>query len=216
MLPTLVDLIAPPRCAVCGDFSIAGERDICSGCWPLLTPAAVEPCPDGLARIAAGLYEAELRAAVLALKYGGQQWRGGPLGRAMASLSADLLPPFDALVAVPPSAARLRRRGYDQAFELARGVARTLGCRLAPRWLRRTVDGPRQATLDAAGRARVVGAFSACAPRGARVLLVDDVTTTGSTLSACAAALERAGAWAVSGLTLAYSARLDDDSLSGS
>jgi ComF family protein len=107
---------------------------------------------------------------------------------------------------VPVHADRARQRGYDQAELIARSAARHLGLPFAPLLARRRATIA-QFDLDRRDRAaNVEGAFAVVGPtnpRGAWVLLVDDVVTTGATLAACATALETAGALAVSAVTVA-------------
>ncbi len=99
---------------------------------------------------------------------------------------------------------RLRARGFNPASELARAIARPIGARLAVGALERVRDTPTQTGLDRAARRRNVrGAFRARAPLPARIWLVDDVVTTGSTLAEAARALRRAGARTVIGLCAA-------------
>ena len=109
---------------------------------------------------------------------------------------------FDAVVPVPLHRSRLRRRGFNQAELLARGVARKINSPVSGtlQVVRRTQD---QVLLSTAGRrANVAGAFRARDRLGGRVLLIDDVFTTGATMSACAEALLRAGAGEVRALSL--------------
>jgi ComF family protein len=109
---------------------------------------------------------------------------------------------FDAVVPVPLHRSRLRRRGFNQAELLARGVARKINAPVSGtlQVVRRIRD---QVELSAAGRrANVAGAYSARARVRGRVLLIDDVYTTGATMSACAEALLGAGAKEVHALSL--------------
>lgn len=121
-------------------------------------------------------------------------------GRLLVQGMADAfgaLPPPDALIPIPLHRARLRARGYDQALELAKPLARALGIPLHDRALSRIRPTSPQSELDARGRRRNLrGAFSATSGHAlpARVALIDDVMTTGATLHAAAVALQRAGA----------------------
>jgi ComF family protein len=149
------------------------------------------------------------RAAVHQLKYGGERRLVGPLGAAMAARWRISGAGGDLLVPVPVHAERARRRGYDQAVLLAAEVSRCLD---VP-WLaalKRCRDTQPQFDLGRiARRTNVAGAFATAGQSqasrvdGRWVVLVDDVVTTGSTLVACAEALYRSGAVAVSGLTAA-------------
>jgi ComF family protein len=165
-----------------------------------------------------GLYRGKLRQVVLRLKFAGDERLGVRLGEMLA-------PPWDALaqasefdspliVPVPLHPSRRRERGFNQSELLAAGLVRALGGRnggLAPQvakgCLRRKRATPPQVGLSvAARRENLRGAFEVVTPdevRGRWIVLVDDVMTTGATLSACARALKHAGAAQVMGLTLA-------------
>jgi competence protein ComFC len=109
---------------------------------------------------------------------------------------------FDAVVPVPLHRSRLRKRGFNQAELLARGVAEKMKATVSDTLevVRSTRD---QVELSAAQRrANVVGAYSATEPMRGKILLVDDVFTTGATMSGCAAQLVRAGAQEVHALSL--------------
>lgn len=154
-----------------------------------------------------------MRAGLHALKYASEQRLADPLGEAAAERWRRAGAGGDLVVPVPVHAERARQRGYDQAVLLARVVADRLGLPMAAllERHRRTVA---QFDLDRASRGiNVSGAFRLrrdrrggpawISPRGRWVVLVDDVTTTGSTLAACGEVLMAAGALAVSGLTVA-------------
>ena len=153
-------------------------------------------------RAAAAWFEGPLRDAVHALKFNDQPWRGRALGRAGARASSEL-PAVDVVVPVPLSSERLRERGYNQAYRLALGVGDVLHRPLSPGLLRRVRHGVAQSTLDRPARAEIAGSYEGRRVNGRRVLLVDDVTTTGATLAACAEALLLAGAAEVHAWTLA-------------
>ncbi len=144
--------------------------------------------------------------AVYALKYHNLRALAPALGGLMAScVQAEGLG-GDALVPVPLHPRRLRERGYNQAELLAKRMGRLLGAPVAPRGLARVRYTPAQARTEnrEARQANVAAAFRARDSfDGQRVLLVDDVCTTGATLEACAAALREAGAQEVWGVTLA-------------
>ncbi|MDX2121328.1 MAG: ComF family protein [Gemmatimonadota bacterium] len=183
-----------PQCGRCGQPAAL----LASGC----RICAVWPEGLGRARSAVWLDDAA-RSAVHALKYDG--WRRvAPL---LARRMAPLLPRQGGgtLVPIPLAAARERRRGYNQAGVLAGALAAIVGLPVVADWLRRARDTRTQTALTPeARRANMAGAFRAAGlPRGARVVLVDDVFTTGATLAEAAVSLLEAGAGAVEAVTFA-------------
>jgi ComF family protein len=152
-----------------------------------------------------GFYEGSLRTLIHLLKYSGMK----PLAEPLSRLLDRVLPPetqFDAVVPVPLHWRRQWSRGFNQADLLARQVAKHRGIPVLHA-LRRKRATVAQAGLAVAGRRRnVAGAFETRRTKGiggARILLIDDVMTTGATANACAAVLKRSGAKSVSLLTLA-------------
>ena len=191
---TLSDLVLPRRCAGCraaGEWLCLACRDACDA-----EPLVLAP---GLRGRAAGAFAGPLREAVHAFKYGGEHALATELGSLVARLVARDLATgilLDAIVPVPLHGVRLRERGYDQALLLAEHVSRSCGLPLVPA-LRRIRWSRPQVELDRDRRAEnTSGAFVgiAGALRGARIALVDDVTTTGATLRAAAAAARACGA----------------------
>jgi ComF family protein len=157
---------------------------------------------------AAGRYEGPLRAAIQAMKYDGRRSLAGRLAALMRERGGDVLAGADAVVPVPLHRSRRRQRGFNQAADLARGLGLPV---IAALW-RTRATGP-QADLPAEARsANVAGAFAATRGarrcRGAVVVLVDDVATTGATLDACAAVLLAAGAAEVRAITAARAVKL--------
>jgi ComF family protein len=154
-----------------------------------------------------GAYDNELRQLIVLLKYSGVRSLARPLGDWLAVALADC--PWrgeaDVIVPVPLHPRRERARGYNQAELIARELARWLGKPVKTDWLARVKDTPSQTGLTPAQRIEnVQGAFSARDKVDkARILLVDDVCTTGATLNACARALKRAGAESVQAVTVA-------------
>jgi ComF family protein len=150
------------------------------------------------------LYDGPLARAIKGMKFSGWHALGSHLAGAMAEVVGEPLP-ADMVTWVPLSRRRRARRGFDQAEV----VARALGARLdvpVRSLLRRTRDTSAQARKGGAERRRALeGAFVAREDVGGRVLLVDDVLTTGATAAACARTLKRAGAARVSVLTAARS-----------
>jgi len=147
-----------------------------------------------------------VRTAIHRLKYEDLRAVAPMLGAQMAAHPALERIRADAVMPVPLHRQRLRSRGYNHAELLARPVAARLDLQADTRTLRRIVASPAQveAADETERRLRVVDAFEASsAARNKRVLLVDDVSTTGATIDACARALRRAGAAWVGALVLA-------------
>jgi ComF family protein len=147
-------------------------------------------------------YEGVGKEIVHALKYRGYTAVVEELAAPLLAEAVDEPGGFDAVVPVPLHRARLRRRGFNQAALLARGLAGRINSPVSDtlQVVRSTQD---QVELSAAERRRnVAGAFSAGARVRGRLLLVDDVFTIGATTSACAAALLEAGAAEVHAVTL--------------
>lgn len=206
----LLDLLFPPRCAGCG----RGGQWFCQQCRAEIMPVPSGlPAPGSLAGLwIAGFYVHPLDQAIRALKYRGKRRMAEPLGLLLAETyrrEARLRLPPDALLPVPLHRLRLAERGYNQSALLARVVSRELGLPLVEDALSRVRNTPHQVGLAGrqTRRKNVAGAF-ACRPghplvEGRRVVLLDDVCTTGATLAACAEALLAAGACEVWGLALA-------------
>ncbi len=198
----LLDLLFPPRCALCGALVDSSSTPLCPRCEKGL-PEREEPNvllhgPYG--KCAAALYyEDNAREAILGLKFQGRRAPVPILARYMAQAAAEhLAGEFDAVTFVPVSRKRLRKRGYDQSRLLAHALAEIWDTQEVST-LEKIRDNPAQSSLRAPEerRANVLGVYRAPNPglvEGRRWLLVDDVVTTGSTLAACADTLRRAGA----------------------
>jgi ComF family protein len=174
-----------PGCRICSTPLASKYADICARCLK-------DPPPFSRA-LAYGIYEGVLAHAIHHFKFRGVKRLYRPLGRLLLSLD---LVDIDALVPVPLSVRRLRERGFNQSLLLARVVAKETGIPLIVNGLVKKKDTLPQIGLSAAGRAaNMRGAFSAGRTFGGmRLLLIDDVTTTGATARECAKELLNAGA----------------------
>ena len=150
-----------------------------------------------------------MQQAIFALKYRGIRAAAPELARLLAGYIAERRTPGDVIVAAPLHRRRLRTRGYNQSELLARNLSKITGLPSAEGLLERVKDAPPQveAATRAQRRANVEGSYEVTGDvDGRRVLLIDDVVTTGATMSSCAAALKGAGAASVWGLALAREA----------
>ena len=182
----LLGLASPPRCAAC-DARVSAHVVFCPTC-----ARTVERAPaDAPGRF---LYGGALAKAITRLKYEDATHLARPLSELLRG--APRLAHVTRIVPVPLHARRLAERGFNQSALLARPLARDWKVPLAVDVLERVRDTERQAELDRAARlTNVSGAFRAVSSlKGDHVLLVDDVSTTGATLRACAAEVERVGA----------------------
>jgi ComF family protein len=197
--------IVPPQCARCGlpfELAPAGPEEIeCAAC-------IAEPPHFDRAR-AVMRYDQGARGLVLRFKHADATHAAPGYARWMARAGAELLAGCELIVPVPLHRWRLLWRRYNQSALLALALGRVAGRPVAPDLLVRRRPTPSQGRLDRARRfANVAGAFSMRPGRkrevaGRRVLLVDDVMTTGATAGECARVLKKAGAASVDVLTLA-------------
>jgi ComF family protein len=221
-LAPLIDLVFPPRCPLCGE-GLTAQVGLCGSCWSqLVIPSdpccslcqrpfsagirdaaicapclAAPPRHDGIA--AATLYNDTSRRLVLAFKHGQRIALAPMMGRLISArlreTGADWL-----IVPVPLHRWRLWRRGFNQAALLAREIASLGGAALIVDGLERRKQTPSLGGLGRKARARVLSGAIAVNPRrrdtfaGAKVILVDDVLTSGATSAACVSPLKRAGA----------------------
>lgn len=165
--------------------------------------------PPAFDRLVAGwLYRPPLDAVIAALKFRRLEYLAPALGRELGERLGPALDGLDAVVPLPLHWRRRWLRGFDQAEAIAGGLAATIRLPLLPA-LRRVRSTPRQMRLQRQARLRnPAGAFLAVQPvRGARLALIDDVATTGATLSEAARALRRGGAHEVIAAVVARTPR---------
>ena len=213
----LLNLLFPPKCPFCR--RILDSPGVCDTCRKELPwTEEHEAVREGTAslRCAAPLwYEGKVREAILRLKFYGAAATAETLGALMAQCAAEHLSgEFDLVTWVPVSRKRRWKRGYDQAELLARAVCRAWGVKPVA-LLRKTMNNPAQSGLkeDAARRANVLGVYEmrpGAEVSGRRVLLIDDVCTTGATLTECSKVLREAGADAVVCVCVAHARRERD------
>ena len=198
----ILDLLFPPKCPFCG--RVREHGGICPQCEKVLPWTAEN---DACWNISSGLrcaaplwYEDLAREGLLRFKFQGASASAAALGELAARCAAEHFSgEFDTVTWVPVSKKRLRQRGYDQARLLAESACR--------RWdtkpvalLRKVADNPAQSGLTeaAARRANVLGVYEALPEAaGKRVLLIDDICTTGATLTECVRVLKDGGAESV-------------------
>ena len=202
LLRPAIDYALPPRCPGCG-IIVPGPAGFCLDCWTALALADIAeggaPRPVGRV-VAATRYGEVSRAVVLAFKHGNRPRLAEVLSGLMVAAAAPLaLTSEDRLVPVPLHRTRLWRRGYNQAALLARGVSRRTGAPVLLDALCRVRATSPQHHGRESRRREVANAFTAPHDRraafaGRRVVLIDDVLTTGSTAAECARVLIGAGA----------------------
>lgn len=219
---TGLDWLYPPQCAGCGT---AGTRwcpdcqaevrlltgTVCERCGNLITNegicAACRKCPPAFNGMRSwAVFEGPLRHALHRLKYNRDVALGDCLAKPMIALVTRLEWAFDLITPVPVGVARRAQRGYNQSTLLALPLALACGRPCRPKALTKVQDTRSQVGLNyVERRANVAEAFKADpnTVRGKRILVIDDVATSGATMQACAVALLSAGASGVFGLTLA-------------
>mgnify|MGYP001293376949 FL=1 len=227
---TMLDVVYPAHCPGCGSGT-AEPGTLCGPCWatipfiarpycerlgvpfgidiggPLLSPAAIAEPPVFDRARAVALHDGHARAFVHRLKFSDKLDLARPMGRMMAAAGAEVLAGADALVPVPLHWTRYLWRRFNQSEALAEEVGHWSGIPVAPRLIRRTKRTPQQIGLTRNQRiANLQGAFAVpdvARPmiEGRRLVLIDDVHTTGATLNACARVLRRAGASGVDVVT---------------
>jgi len=227
-----LDFVLPPRCAAC-DRPIGSADGLCGGCWAetpfldapwcerlglpfshdlgpgALSPTAIAEPPVFDRARAATHYDGPARDMVLGLKFQRRRELALPMGRWMARAGREFFEGSPLVVPVPLHRFRLWQRRFNQSADLARAFARSAGLEVSVTALKRNRRTKAQVGLDAKERHKNVrGAFVLAGAEaqnisGRPVILIDDVLTTGSTVSACTRVLRRAGAARVDVLTFA-------------
>lgn len=230
----LLDLLLPPRCLACG-ATVSEAGTLCASCWRGITFLGAPCCaccglpfefeaggaalcgacarerpPFDCAR-AVMRYDEASRGLILAFKHGDRLHMAPAFGTWLKRAGSDLIAVADLAVPVPLHWTRLFARRYNQAAVLAHALRAAGGPPVGVDWLLRRRRTPSQGKRSAAAREHNVRAAFALKPgrevRGKRILLIDDVFTTGATVGECARVLRRAGAASVSVLTLARTVR---------
>lgn len=217
----ILDLVFPRRCFGCGKedaFLCAAccekfprlEAPFCNHCGlPIEEDTSCSKCAstpleiDGIRSLFR--HDGLARDAVHSLKYNNIKALAQPLAQLMTDYLTSTPLPVDCVISVPMHSKRIRKRGYNQAELLASEIVQSGKLRKAKGTLLRLKNTPSQVSLGADDRRNNVKEAFKCADQAflnQRILLIDDVCTTGATLNACAIALKDAGATAVWGLTI--------------
>lgn len=194
-------LVYPPKCILCGKLLSRDEADLCHLCRK-----DTHPYPASKIKFsyvagwkALWYYKDAVRSSILRYKFSGRRRHGAAFGRILGQyLKSDTTLGWDMMTWVPVSRRRKWRRGFDQVALIAEAAAQELGCTARP-LIKKIRHVPPQSTLqnEAMRRANVLGAFAVIDPetiRGKRILLLDDIITSGATISECARILLTAGA----------------------
>lgn len=198
----LLKLLFPPKCMLCNRL-LGEDEEICGGCRSKILLNTAPPRVEKGAffdKAAAGLwYESDVRRAIHGLKYREKQHYARPLARVMAyAFEHKLQEPVDIITFVPTNRATLRERGYNQAQLLAEELAQMLDKPCLPMLEKTRETRPMHGLRPEERRANVLGAYRLCCDAsqatGKRILVADDILTTGATLSECSRMLKMAGA----------------------
>ena len=201
LIQGLLNALFPPKCILCGKLLEKEETDLCRACR-----TEAPAYPEGKRKLqfldsftAVWYYEGYVRRSLLRYKFRGVRSYAPAYGRLLAmKLLSEQPEGFDLIAWVPVSRIRKLRRGYDQVELLARAVGKELELPSAP-ILKKIRNNRRQSRItgSAERRANVLGVYRVADPesiRGKRILLLDDILTTGATAGECARVLLTAGA----------------------
>lgn len=211
LIDELLDLIYPPRCAFCHKLLRHRSESVCRDCLDHLpytgdlaeqkNIAHLESC------VSPFFYEKTVRESLHRFKFGQRTGYAGIYAGFMVKCIDEKQKSCDIISWAPVSAKRKRRRGYDQSELLARELSSELGIPSQHLLVKHRHTNPQSRTKNTSQRREnVKGAYRCCDPEavaGKRILLVDDIVTSGSTLSECAKMLKEAGAAEVLGITAA-------------
>ena len=199
----LLDLLYPPKCMVCQCLLEAPQRDLCPSCRKKLVRMERIGHNPRMAQSATAVYVYDdyLRPSLLRYKFGGKPSYARSYGPMLAERIRQQNVEFDLITWVPVSRKRRRKRGYDQAQLLAQQTAKALGCKAVPT-LTKIRDNPPQAQIreESRRKANVSGVYRLkrrAEVRDKRILLIDDIMTTGATLDEAALILRTAHAESV-------------------
>ncbi len=202
-LSSVLDFLFPPKCMFCRKVLPVGQRGCCSICeQKLIQDLPPRRGVNFTTCYAPMIYEGTVRDALIRFKFRDRPGYATELGKILADcIRENLSGQYDIITWVPVSEKRLKQRGYDQAMLLAMAAALALDD-VAVETLKKRKDTPAQSSLDGADQRRtnVIDAYEIVDPElvaGQRILLIDDIITTGATLEEASRTLKRAGAASV-------------------
>ena len=198
LLNWLLDLLYPPRCAFCRRLLTERERGVCRFCRKKYEDRVIRRELKNISVCVAPLrYEGEVRESLLRYKFQGVTAYGPAYAEFIAKAIDESGISCDSMTWVPLSRRRLRKRGYDQAQILAEETAKRLGLPCGKLLIKRVNTRPQSGLASAEQRLKNAKGVYACVDpqkiEGRRILIIDDIVTTGATLSECALTLKNAG-----------------------